>query len=55
MIVAKKAKADKSKARALPSRDEILAFIAEHPGKAGKREIARAFGISGGDHLLTQL
>jgi len=32
---------------ALPSRDEILAFIAANPGKAGKREIARAFGITG--------
>jgi len=49
--VAKKAKAEKPKARPLPSRDEILAFIAEHPGKAGKREIARAFGISGGDKI----
>lgn len=33
---------------AFPSKDEILAFLAEHPGKAGKREIARAFGITGG-------
>ncbi len=31
----------------LPSREEILAFVAENPGKAGKREIARAFGLSG--------
>ena len=31
----------------LPSREEILAFIAEHPGEAGKRELARAFGIKG--------
>src|SRR5262249_46592768 len=51
LTVAKKAKAEKSKPRALPSRDEILAFIAEHPGKAGKREIARAFGIAGGDKI----
>ncbi len=35
----------------LPSKDEILAFIAENPGKAGKREIARAFGISGGARI----
>ena len=49
--MAKKAKAETSKPRALPSRDEILAFIAEHPGKAGKREIARAFGIAGGDKI----
>lgn len=32
----------------LPGRDEIMAFLAEHPGKAGKREIARAFGLTGG-------
>ncbi|MDJ0929880.1 ribonuclease R [Breoghania sp.] len=31
----------------LPSREEILAFVAENPGKAGKREIARAFGLTG--------
>ena len=37
--------------RPLPSRDEVLAFVAEHPGKAGKREIARAFGIKGGDKI----
>ncbi|HZP18734.1 MAG TPA: ribonuclease R [Bauldia sp.] len=37
--------------RALPSREEVLAFIAEHPGQAGKREIARAFGVSGGDRI----
>ncbi|MEJ8476475.1 ribonuclease R [Roseibium algae] len=30
-----------------PSRDAILTFIAENPGKAGKREIARHFGIVG--------
>jgi len=30
-----------------PSREEILAFLAEHPGEAGKREIARHFGIKG--------
>ncbi len=31
----------------LPTREQILAFIAEHPGETGKREIARAFGIKG--------
>ena len=35
----------------LPSKEEILAFIAENPGQAGKREIARAFGISGGARI----
>ncbi len=33
----------------LPSREELLAFIAENPGRAGKREIARAFGVAAGD------
>ncbi len=37
--------------RPLPSREEVLAFVAEHPGKAGNREIARAFGIKGGDKI----
>ena len=32
---------------ALPSREEILTFLREHEGKAGKREIARAFNIKG--------
>lgn len=32
----------------LPTREEILAFIAENPGKAGKRDIGKAFGIKGG-------
>ncbi|MCT4655368.1 MAG: ribonuclease R [Cohaesibacter sp.] len=31
----------------LPSKEDILAFIAENPGQAGKRELARAFGITG--------
>jgi ribonuclease R len=34
-----------------PSREEIVAFLAEHPGEAGKREIARAFGIKGGARI----
>ena len=33
--------------RSFPSRDEVLAFIAEHPGQAGKRDVARAFGVKG--------
>ena len=32
----------------LPSKKQILDFINTSQGKAGKREIARAFGISGG-------
>ncbi|SHM04274.1 ribonuclease R [Roseibium suaedae] len=30
-----------------PSREDLLTFIADNPGKAGKREIARHFGIIG--------
>ncbi|TCU17351.1 ribonuclease R [Rhizobium sullae] len=32
---------------ALPSREVVLRFIAEHPQKASKRELARAFGLKG--------
>jgi ribonuclease R len=45
----------------LPSRDDLLSYIAENPGRVGKREIARAFGIHGGaeraalNHLLRTL
>jgi len=35
----------------LPSREAILAFVAENSGQSGKREIARAFGVSGGDRI----
>ena len=35
----------------LPSRDEILEFIKSSPGRVGKREIARAFGIKGAERL----
>jgi len=35
----------------LPSKEDILAFIADNPGKAGKREIARHFGIVGGARI----
>jgi ribonuclease R len=35
--------------RPLPSREEILAFIGTHKGKAGVREIARAFGLKNAD------
>ncbi|HXW41836.1 MAG TPA: ribonuclease R [Xanthobacteraceae bacterium] len=33
----------------LPSRDALLAFIREHSGKVGTREIARAFGAKNAD------
>lgn len=35
----------------MPSREAVLAFIADNPGSAGKREIVRAFGLSGGDKI----
>ena len=36
-------------AAALPSKDEILEFVRGANGKVGKREIARAFWVKGGD------
>ncbi len=48
----------KTKQHPLPSRDDVLAFIARErdvngrsPQKMGKREIARAFNIKGGDRI----
>jgi ribonuclease R len=43
-----------------PSKDELVAFIAEQEGKAGVREIARAFGMKNADratlrHMLREL
>ena len=35
----------------LPSKEQILEFLNSAPGKAGKREIARAFGVSGGARI----
>jgi len=35
----------------LPSREQVLAFIEEAQGKVGKREIAKAFGIKGGEKI----
>ncbi|MEC8247754.1 MAG: ribonuclease R, partial [Pseudomonadota bacterium] len=35
----------------LPSRDDILKFVAEQTGKVGKREIAHAFRLSGSDRI----
>ncbi len=34
-----------------PTKHEILDWIRDNPGQAGKREIARAFGIKGGDRV----
>ncbi len=33
--------------RPFPTREEIVAYVAEHQGAAGKRDVARAFGIRG--------
>ena len=39
-----------------PSRDEVLRFVRESPGKVSRREIARAFNIRGNDRAaLTEL
>ena len=43
----KQPKKNKPPRQQIPSREDILAFISEHPGQAGKREIARHFGITG--------
>ncbi|MGR9351315.1 ribonuclease R [Rhizobium leguminosarum] len=45
---------------ALPSREVILRFIADHPQKASKRELAKAFGLKGDNrvelkHMLQEL
>ena len=39
-----------------PTKDEVLRFVRESPGKVGRREIARAFNIRGNDRAaLTEL
>ncbi len=38
-------KSSRPRSGEFPSRDELLAFIREQPGKVGTREIARAFGL----------
>ncbi len=43
--------ADEKKPRPLPSKAEILEFVRTADGKMGKREIARAFGITGSDRI----
>ncbi|WP_373355906.1 ribonuclease R [Pseudoroseicyclus sp. CXY001] len=35
----------------LPSKQEILAFLSDHPEKAHKRDIAKAFGIKGAERI----
>ena len=36
---------------ALPTKAQVLAFIESSAGKVGKREIAKAFGVRGGDKI----
>lgn len=48
--MAKRTKAAGS-APGLPSREDVVAFISTASGKVGKREIARAFNIQGGDRI----
>ena len=35
----------------LPSKQDILDFLTSTTGEAGKREIARAFGVKGSDRI----
>jgi ribonuclease R len=42
----------RKKKPALPTKQQVLEFIRESPTPVGKREIARAFGISGGDRIV---
>ncbi len=46
-----KRKGAKRTAAPVPGREEILDYVRRNPGKSGKREIARAFGMRGEDRL----
>jgi len=53
-------KKPRTKATGLPSREDVVAYIGTHKGKAGVREIARAFGLKNNDraalrHMLRGL
>ena len=48
---AKAPAADAGKPDFRPSREDILRYISENPGAAGKRELARAFNLKGSDRL----
>ncbi|HST95062.1 MAG TPA: ribonuclease R [Microvirga sp.] len=41
----------KPSASALPSREDVVAFISNAAGKVAKRDIAKAFNIKGGDRI----
>jgi ribonuclease R len=52
--VAKRTGSSKNKNKAvgkLPSKQEILDFLGTSPAQAGKRELARAFGVKGADRI----
>ncbi|MEL6967028.1 MAG: ribonuclease R [Pseudomonadota bacterium] len=46
-----KGKGARGKRSAVPTRDQLLAFLEENPTETGKREIARAFGVKGQDKI----
>ncbi|MEX0343871.1 MAG: ribonuclease R [Rhizobiaceae bacterium] len=48
-------KAAARKPRSLPSRDEILKFVAENPDRASKRDIAKAFNVKGDARVKLKL
>src|SRR4051794_9620189 len=49
LIVILKKPAKTLRPSGLPSREDLLAFIGTHKGKAGVREVARAFGLKNAD------
>src|ERR1044071_2320828 len=49
LTVILKKPAKKPRPSGLPSREDLLAFIGTHKGKAGVREVARAFGLKNAD------
>jgi len=51
-----KTTARKKSGGGVPTREQILEFLKDNPGKTGKREIGRAFGVKGDDRIpLKQL
>ncbi len=45
--LSKSRKSGRAKPRHLPTRDEILRFVADNPDRASKRDIAKAFAVKG--------
>jgi len=46
-----KAKAAKRKAAKIPSREQVLKFVADNPQRNSKRDISKAFNIKGADKI----